>query len=308
MRVVRFRPRALVLLGMAVALAVLVFPDGGARPAAAQPLEPHYKCYSPTVPGTPLGVTVDLETQFGVQDDVEVGAALELCTPALKNGEGNLEDWPELRCYDIVAGHDPPDQVHLTTQFGEERNVAVGQAERVCVPALKATPPDPPPSPPVPTVPHYECYYIDGDDPDAAVDLETQFGLEPGVEVGEAQLLCAPALKNGEGDLDMPHLKCYQIVDSVSPITVNLTTQFGPEENQEFNSTAWLCVPALKTASVGGVAELPALAETSAEETAAPADGSGWSAGAYAALAGGLAAAALALGGGALYARRRWLS
>ena len=34
------------------------------------------------------------------------------------------------------------------------------------------------------------------------VDLETQFGLEEGVQVGPAQQLCAPALKNGQGNLD----------------------------------------------------------------------------------------------------------
>jgi V8-like Glu-specific endopeptidase len=57
---------------------------------------------------------------------------------------------------------------------------------------------------------------------------------------------------------------------------------------------------------VGGVAELPSLAGTWASE-AAPAGSSGWSGGAYAALAGGLAAAVLTLTAGAWYARRRWL-
>jgi len=47
---------------------------------------------------------------------------------------------------------------------------------------------------------------------------------------------------------------------------------------------------------VGGIAELPDVGSDS-----------GWSAGAYAALAGGLAAALLALTAGAWYARRRWL-
>jgi hypothetical protein len=58
---------------------------------------------------------------------------------------------------------------------------------------------------------------------------------------------------------------------------------------------------------VGGIAELPDLAGTSAEEAVASPEGSGWSAGDYAALAGGLAAAALAIAAGAWYARRRWL-
>jgi hypothetical protein len=58
---------------------------------------------------------------------------------------------------------------------------------------------------------------------------------------------------------------------------------------------------------VGGIAELPAFAETSAEPSGAPADEPGWSAGAYAALAGVgvLVAAVIAVGG--WYARRRRL-
>jgi hypothetical protein len=55
--------------------------------------------------------------------------------------------------------------------------------------------------------------------------------------------------------------------------------------------------------AVGGIAELPALAETSAGEPGVPAEGSGWSAGGYAALVGGVAAVAVAAG--VWYARRR---
>jgi hypothetical protein len=56
---------------------------------------------------------------------------------------------------------------------------------------------------------------------------------------------------------------------------------------------------------IGGIAELPPLAGTSAEEAGASAGGSGWSAGGYAAVAGGLAAAVVVLSAGAWYARRR---
>jgi hypothetical protein len=59
--------------------------------------------------------------------------------------------------------------------------------------------------------------------------------------------------------------------------------------------------------AVGGIAELPAVAGTAAEEAGTPAEGSGWSAANYAALALGLAAAAAALSACAWYARRRWL-
>jgi len=59
-------------------------------------------------------------------------------------------------------------------------------------------------------------------------------------------------------------------------------------------------------AAVGGIAELPPLAGASDEEARAPADGSGWSSGGYAAAAGGLAAAAI-VAVGAWYAGRRWV-
>jgi len=59
--------------------------------------------------------------------------------------------------------------------------------------------------------------------------------------------------------------------------------------------------------AVGGIAELLPVAGPSAEEAAAPAEGSGWSAGNYAALSGGLAAALLALTAAGWYARRRWV-
>jgi len=58
---------------------------------------------------------------------------------------------------------------------------------------------------------------------------------------------------------------------------------------------------------VGGIAELPAIAGTSAEEAGEPSGASGWSAGGYAALAVGLAAAVVVVAGGGWYARRRWL-
>ena len=57
--------------------------------------------------------------------------------------------------------------------------------------------------------------------------------------------------------------------------------------------------------AVGGIAELPDAAG-SAAQVSVPGDGSGWSVGDCAALAGGLAAAAIAIVGGGWHARRRW--
>jgi hypothetical protein len=66
-------------------------------------------------------------------------------------------------------------------------------------------------------------------------------------------------------------------------------------------------VPEMPVGPVGGIAERPPLAGASAEEAGAPTQGSGSSAGTYAALAGGVAAAAVVLSAGAWYVRRRWI-
>jgi hypothetical protein len=59
---------------------------------------------------------------------------------------------------------------------------------------------------------------------------------------------------------------------------------------------------------VGGIAELPEVAPHGAQPVGAPpGEGSGWSAGGYAALASGLAAAAFAIVAAAWYLRRRWV-
>jgi hypothetical protein len=135
------------------------------------------------------------------------------------------------------------------------------------------------------------------------VQLVTQFGVEENVILGPAQLLCEPALENGFGDLTASPYKCYQIQDPPPDVEpVDLVTQFPPEppiveEGVIVGPAAFLCDAAERTITspfVGGLAELPDVASDS-----------GWPAGAYAALAGGIAAAVLALGGGAWYARRR---
>jgi glutamyl endopeptidase len=255
----------------------------------------HYKCYE--IAGTPPGVSVDLRTRFGEELGVEVGEPAFVCPPAIKNDKEGNEQLAELKCYDIV-GWDPPQTVNLTTQFGGELGVDVGPADLLCVPALKEVgplgePPSPPPGPP-PTEPHYVCHQIDGHTPGTAVDLETQFGEELDVAVGQTTHLCTPALKNGEGDLNYPDLECYQIYGDPPGLSVSLTTQFVPEQIPEVGPAQLLCVQAEKevVGPVGGIAELP--------------DVGGSSGLPYAALAGGLAAAALTVTAGGWYARRRF--
>jgi hypothetical protein len=296
------------LFGLTV-VALLVLGQGGAKPAAAQPLAPVYKCYNITGPA--VNLHVKLLTQFGLHPDVVVGKPSLLCLPA-GIGEPYPGDVPHLKCYDIVADY-AGKTVDLLTRFGVESNVAVGKAMELCVPANKAFPPDVPPPPPL-TEAHYECYDIDGAPLGATLPaVLTQFGVEEGVVVTEPARLCAPALKNGEGDLTATHLKCYNIMGpALAPEVVNLATQFGVELNVPVGGPpARLCVPALKEVvgpgAVGGIAEGPGLAGTSGEEAGTPAESSGWSSAGYAALAGGLAAAVVALSAGAWYARRRSL-
>jgi hypothetical protein len=68
-----------------------------------------------------------------------------------------------------------------------------------------------------------------------------------------------------------------------------------------------VCCAAGAAPPVGGIAELPDVAGASSQQAGAPAGDSGWSAGSYGALAGGLAAAVLAAVAGGWYAKRRWV-
>jgi len=81
----------------------------------------------------------------------------------------------------------------------------------------------------------------------------------------------------------------------------------GSRGNYDYATVKYSQAPApTPNPAVGGIAELPVLPGASAGEAGARRDGSGWSAGGYAALAGGLAAVALFIAGGGWYARRRW--
>jgi hypothetical protein len=94
-----------------------------------------------------------------------------------------------------------------------------------------------------------------------------------------------------------------------SPVAYGTHT-FGTRSTNNFghvSPTATDNLTIIPGSPVGGIAELPDLAGASPEEAGVPSDGSGWSAGDYAALAGGLAAAAIAIAAGGWYARRRWL-
>ena len=306
------KPKNLCLVAAVMALSMVTGLLTSSGTAHAQPLVPHYTCYDllPTGPPPTLPPMVTLETQFGVED-VQLGPMpARLCLPTLKNGEGSLLE-PHVECLPII-GESPVKIVHLTTQFGIQKNVEVGSPISMCMPATKAIYPEEPQQPP-PLVPHYECYEIHGDSPlppGFMVTLVNQF-VPQGVpvEVGEPTRLCLPALKNGEGSLQVPHVECFQILADPPdpPVLVNLLTQFGPQEPWVVGPALELCVPALKTVvdtSIGGIAEAPD-ADASALEATTTTGGSSTTT--YAVIA-GIAAGIALLGAGGWYARRRWLS
>ena len=225
-----------------------------------QPLGVHYKCYD-IDPRTDPPDTVDIQTQFGVETGVAVGDSRYLCPPTLKTlpeaGQEGTEAAPHIECFDIASEDNPGWTVALSTQFTDEEGfeTQVGPATMLCAPAVKreigaagngpgSSAASPPP------VPHYKCFDIAGPSPGIAVELETQFGVEDAVEVGDAVLLCAPALKthNGvtTGLMDLPHLVCHAIADEPVERLVEITTQFGPQPEVEVLDPKLLCVPAEK--------------------------------------------------------------
>jgi hypothetical protein len=143
------------------------------------------ECYDIT--GIDPPHVVNLNSQFGAEGPLAVGAPELLCVPALKQiGPQPLK--PYYVCYD-TPGSDPPDIVSLETQFGVEPNVPVGVAVYLCAPAYKNANGGPQ------NVPHLRCYLITDPPPGAVISIYSQFGPEFGVPVGMPELLCVPVKK-----------------------------------------------------------------------------------------------------------------
>ena len=103
----------------------------------------------------------------------------------------------------------------------------------------------------VPT--HFKCYSIPGNNPSHVVNLQNQFGVEVGVSVERAVLLCTPTFKQvipGTGKVfpyTGDHLKCYNITPTHDPdVVVTLRNQFGVERNKPVGQARLLCVPTQK--------------------------------------------------------------
>lgn len=294
---------------LVAALAATYLAWGVPGPATAQPplpTVPHYKCYD--IGARPLpGFSVRLQNQFGVVQEVAVGLSTRLCLAALKNGEGDLNA-PNVECF-AIAEPLPDRVVNLQTQFGIQTNVPVGAPNELCVPANIAIAPELP-STILPVAPHYECYGVTGTSPAfPPVTLETQLGVEQSVSVGPPTHLCLPSIKNGVGDMNVPHVECFGIAGSPPGPVLNVISQFGPQQNVAVLSPAEVCAPAIKTivpptpAAIGGVADAP---DVNGRPLAGAASGSSLTP-MHAAIVGGIAGILL-LGAAGWYARRRWLT
>ena len=93
---------------------------------------------------------------------------------------------------------------------------------------------------------HFKCYKAKGEAPNVAVNLEDQFGVEPGVLVKKPELFCNPVDTNREGIRNpAAHLTCYKIKADGEKRDVVATNQFG-EQTLEVKKPTLLCVPSEK--------------------------------------------------------------
>jgi hypothetical protein len=128
---------------------VLGLSAGGALGAVAsssadnQLVLPHFECYE--IKGHNPPHVVNLENQFGIEEEIEPGRARQMCVPTKKTVvEGPAPpatDAPldHLKCY-FIRGDKPDAEVDLRNQFGEEKEVLVGKPQALCVPTSKTTP------------------------------------------------------------------------------------------------------------------------------------------------------------------------
>jgi hypothetical protein len=140
-----FRVTGLVLFIVAVFAAGWVLRGGGGTDTAVAQQNVRladFKCYQALGGGNPPNV-VDLTTQFGFEDDVQVNEAEVICTVTEKivvSGP-TFREPPQaehLKCYNIPGTRaDAPNvTVETETQFGTE-TFTVGPPKLLCVPSTK---------------------------------------------------------------------------------------------------------------------------------------------------------------------------
>jgi hypothetical protein len=173
-------------------------------PPAEQKVETPLLCYILKTEQV-AGTSVDLQTQFGIEQGVEVGKLTMLCMPAYK--AHSKEDLPNcfpdklpLSCYEIFTMDSTIHKVRLKDQFGEG-TFTVHQANRLCVPvdsfniAGEQIRSKQYPS-------HLKTYQIKDAAPIDTFEIYTidRFG-EQKLIVEELVYLMEPALKNEKGEL-----------------------------------------------------------------------------------------------------------
>jgi hypothetical protein len=220
--------------------------------------QPHYACYFALgVPFDPQPV-VSLLTKFGLEESVEVGLPYGLCAPAIKTMPPNPPEGDptatHLRAFQIDEPAPTPNRVvNISTEFGTFNDILLGNAGFLLAPTSKDVLPQPPGAHYDSTdEPHYKCYAASADNDVPGVLVQDQFDPAPAMpwEVLELQGLCVPAGKNGADIPDAPDLACFKAETGSLPVpyTLNLETQFGPEEGVVIPPVQpqppMLCVPA----------------------------------------------------------------
>jgi len=196
----------------------------------------HFKCYP--AEGPPLvEVSVYLEDQFGVHEEVPVYAPWIFCNPVDKVHDTlttNSNPDNHLTVYHI----EPAGQWWLVTvnnQFGNDQELLVTGPVALAVPTQKVEPGDH-------GMPKYVDHYllyavVEGLNVTATVDLDDQFPeAAPGVEVTKPIFFATPAVKGHVDHVTAPwdpegHLVFYAISDNIEFLPgVMIRNQFFPEE------------------------------------------------------------------------------
>lgn len=200
----------------------------------------------PNVPGVGLnGPIVQIDDQFGTQA-TDLGNPTRFLVPVSKNGEGLVDFFSHLTCYQIVDGVAGP-AVISTNQFGVQP-LTLGVPDTLCVPTEKLIAPGPI------NVDHYKCYLASGAPVDAGVSLQDQFGSTSAI-VLSPRLFCTPASKNGEPISDpVAHLTCYDTTPpGLAPGPIPILNQFTPvADTLQLAEADMVCVPSTKQVVVPG--------------------------------------------------------
>ena len=187
-------------------------------------------------------MNVNLEDQFGVEPGVPVEEPKLFCNPVDKNGEGIGDPTAYLTGYEI--GDDHAERIVIVSnEFGADQTLQIEDPGLLFVPSKKnAAPSDL-------NLYHFKCYEANGDPVNVNVNLEDQFGVEPGVPVEEPKLFCNPVDKNGEGIGDpTAHLTGYEIGDDHAERIVIVSNQFGAGQILQIEDPEILFVPSKKNA------------------------------------------------------------